>query len=206
MHGHETFRFHSLDEVRRRIAEFGLDLSVDEDIRILLEPVALGGVSLPNRLVVLPMEGCDGLADGSPDELTFRRYRRFAAGGAGLLWVEATAVVPEGRANPRQLWIHEGTLSAFARLVEHARAAAARDVRSEPPPVARPAADALGPLQPARAPSGADHRAPLPVPRPHPQAAAGLPADHRRRAGAAGGRVRGGRAAAPARPASTPWM
>jgi 2,4-dienoyl-CoA reductase (NADPH2) len=124
MSRHEAFHFHSLDEVRQSIAELGLELKVDEDIRILLEPVALGGVSLANRLVILPMEGCDGMADGSPDELTFRRYRRFASGGAGLLWVEATAVVPEGRANPRQLWIHEGTLNAFGKLVEQARAAA----------------------------------------------------------------------------------
>jgi NADPH-dependent glutamate synthase beta subunit-like oxidoreductase/2,4-dienoyl-CoA reductase-like NADH-dependent reductase (Old Yellow Enzyme family) len=64
------------------------------------------------------MEGCDGKADGSPDELTFRRYRRFAAGGAGLIWMEATAVVEEARANPRQLWIHEGSISGFAALVQ----------------------------------------------------------------------------------------
>ena len=79
---------------------------------------------MPNRLVVLPMEGCDGTADGAPDELTFRRYRRFAAGGAGLLWMEATAVVPEARANPRQLWLHRGVLPEFARLAEETRRAA----------------------------------------------------------------------------------
>ena len=49
------------------------------------------------------MEGCDGTPDGRPDELTFRRYRRFGAGGAKLIWGEAAAVVEEGRANPRQL-------------------------------------------------------------------------------------------------------
>ena len=53
------------------------------------------------------MEGCDGTLDGRPDELTFRRWRRFGAGGAKLIWGEATAVVPEGRANPRQLLITE---------------------------------------------------------------------------------------------------
>ena len=121
---HEPFHFHSSDEVRRRIAELGLDLELSDDLAPLLQPVKAGHFTLPNRFVVLPMEGCDGLANGAPDELTFRRYHRFAAGGAGLLWVEATAVVPEGRANPRQLWIHEKTVAAFALLVGEARKAA----------------------------------------------------------------------------------
>ncbi len=85
---------------------------------------AVSSLRLPNRFVALPMEGCDGAADGAPDELTFRRYRRFAAGGAGLLWFEATAVAHEARANPRQLWLQEKNVSAFARLVEQTLAAA----------------------------------------------------------------------------------
>ncbi len=121
---HDPFHFHSLDDLRRQIDELGLDLPVSEDIHPLLEPIRVGEFLLPNRLVVLPMEGCDGTADGAPDELTFRRYRRFAAGGAGLLWVEATAVVEEGRANPRQLWLHPGTVHQFAAMVEEARRAA----------------------------------------------------------------------------------
>jgi len=118
MSAHETFNFQTLDELRGRIAELGLDLPVSEDITPLVAPCEVAGFRLPNRLTVQPMEGCDGTADGSPDELTFRRYRRFAAGGAGLLWCEATAVAEEARANPRQIWIHEQTLPEFARLVE----------------------------------------------------------------------------------------
>ncbi|MFA5190175.1 MAG: FAD-dependent oxidoreductase [Verrucomicrobiia bacterium] len=121
---HEQFHFHSPDDVRRRITELGLDLELSDDLRPLMEPVKAGKFTLPNRMVVLPMEGCDGQEDGSPDTLTFRRYRRFAAGGAGLLWVEATAVVPEGRANPRQLWLYEKTVAAFTQLVGEARKAA----------------------------------------------------------------------------------
>jgi 2,4-dienoyl-CoA reductase-like NADH-dependent reductase (Old Yellow Enzyme family) len=41
-----------------------------------------------------------------------------------LLWFEATAVVPEGRANPAQLWLHEGNVDAFRRLAAATRAAA----------------------------------------------------------------------------------
>ena len=61
------------------------------------------------------MEGCDGTLDGQPGELTLRRYRRFGAGGAKLIWGEAAAVVEEGRANPRQLLVNESTCPASPR-------------------------------------------------------------------------------------------
>ncbi len=67
------------------------------------------------------MEGCDGDAEGRPTELTWRRYERFARGGAKLVWFEATAVCREGRANPRQLWIHPGSRDDLARLLETIR-------------------------------------------------------------------------------------
>jgi 2,4-dienoyl-CoA reductase-like NADH-dependent reductase (Old Yellow Enzyme family) len=69
------------------------------------------------------MEGCDGTADGRPDELTVRRYLRFARGGAGLLWFEATAVVNEGRANPRQLLLTAETAPAIRDMLEQSLAA-----------------------------------------------------------------------------------
>src|SRR5207253_8556826 len=76
-----------------------------------------------NALCVQPMEGCDGTPDGRPDELTFRRYRRFGAGGAKLIWGEATAVVEEGRANPRQLLINEQTAPDLERMLRECRQA-----------------------------------------------------------------------------------
>src|SRR5262249_44468611 len=69
------------------------------------------------------MEGCDGTLDGRPDELTFRRYRRFGAGGARMIWGEATAVVEEGRANPRQLLINEQTAPDLERMLRECRQA-----------------------------------------------------------------------------------
>ena len=93
-----------------------------EDTSILREQVTVGNKTVPNRLACQAMEGCDGKADGSPDELTMRRYKRLAEGGAGIIWFEATACCEEGRANPRQLWLHEGNLDAFRRAVEDIRA------------------------------------------------------------------------------------
>jgi len=71
------------------------------------------------------MEGCDGDAQGRPERLPYRRYDRFAAGGAGLIWADAIAVIHEARANPRQLWLHEGSREAFAAMVTRIRQKAA---------------------------------------------------------------------------------
>jgi 2,4-dienoyl-CoA reductase-like NADH-dependent reductase (Old Yellow Enzyme family) len=69
------------------------------------------------------MEGCDGTLDGRPDELTFRRYHRFGAGGAKLIWGEAAAVVEEGRANSRQLYLSEETAPDIERMLRECRQA-----------------------------------------------------------------------------------
>lgn len=85
---------------------------------VLGRSAKIGGKLVPNRLVCQAMEGCDGSVDGSPDVLTKRRYERFAKGGAGMIWFEATAVMEEGRANPRQLYITKDNLDDFKRQVE----------------------------------------------------------------------------------------
>jgi 2,4-dienoyl-CoA reductase-like NADH-dependent reductase (Old Yellow Enzyme family) len=63
------------------------------------------------------MEGFDAEVDGAPSDLTFRRYGRYASGGAGTIWFEATAVVADGRSNPHQLYLHDGTVDRFTALV-----------------------------------------------------------------------------------------
>ncbi|MBQ9773153.1 MAG: flavin oxidoreductase/NADH oxidase [Clostridia bacterium] len=98
--------------------ELRAGLPYSADLSILKAPLQIGKTLIPNRLACQAMEGCDGTATGEPDELTIRRYDRFAAGGAGLIWFEATAVLPEARANPRQLYIHKGNVDAFRREVE----------------------------------------------------------------------------------------
>jgi len=61
-------------------------------VSILFEPVAVGGMTLPNRLVlpamVTRLSGEDGLVNAD----VRARYARFAAGGVGLVVVEAMAV------------------------------------------------------------------------------------------------------------------
>lgn len=112
------FHYHSIEDIRREAEKEKISIPFSEHTHILHDPVCVDGIHFPNRLVIQPMEGCDGTADGRPDELTLRRYERFAKSGAGLIWEEATAIVPEGRANPRQLWIHAGNIDDFRRMNE----------------------------------------------------------------------------------------
>jgi len=117
------FKFRSLADLEAEVRRLGLDLRFSEDVSVLFRPVMLGPLRAGNRLCIQPMEGCDGTLEGRPDELTFRRYRRFGAGGAKIIWGEAAAVVKEGRANPRQLLINEGTAPELERMLKECRQA-----------------------------------------------------------------------------------
>lgn len=117
------FRYKTLDDIRAENERLGLDLRFDDDFAVLFQPTAFGPVFAGNALCIQPMEGCDGTLDGRPDELTFRRYRRFGAGGAKLIWCEAAAVAEEGRANTRQLLVNEATLPGLAQIVDVCRKA-----------------------------------------------------------------------------------
>ncbi len=116
-----------MEEFRRELAEEGIFLPFAEDFRSLKAPLPLKNVTIPNRIAIQPMEGCDSGGDGTPGELTRRRYDRFARGGAGLLWMEANAVVPEGRANPHQMMLTEKNLDSFRRLLEDIREAGMKE-------------------------------------------------------------------------------
>ena len=91
---------------------------------MLNDSLQFGRLTLPNRVVFQPMEGCDCREDGTPGELTVKKYMNAARSGAGLIWLEATAVCPEGRTNPRQMMLTDENLPFFATLVSDMRRAA----------------------------------------------------------------------------------
>lgn len=121
---HFGFPFQSLADVYASCADSPYPLPERGDVSILARPVLGEGFTLSNALVVQPMEGCDADEGGAPTDWTLRRYERFAAGGSGLLWMEAISVAPEARANPRQLMIREDNVASFAALIARAKEAA----------------------------------------------------------------------------------
>lgn len=117
------FKYRSVAEIEAECRLLGLDLRFTDDFQPLFRPVQIGPLRAGNSLCIQPMEGCDGSLDGEPGELTIRRYQRFGAGGAKLIWAEATAVLDEGRANARQLLINEKTAPALERMLLECRQA-----------------------------------------------------------------------------------
>lgn len=116
------FKYKSIEEITAESSRLKLDLRFSDDLSVMDVPLAIGNRTASNRWCIHPMEGCDGELDGSPGELTFRRYHRFASGGAKIIWGEACAVTDEARANPRQIWLNDSTRSVFAKLVQETRA------------------------------------------------------------------------------------
>ncbi|HEX3152101.1 MAG TPA: NADH:flavin oxidoreductase [Gemmataceae bacterium] len=117
------FKYKSVDDLIAENARLGIDLRFSDDFSQYQQPIRVGSLAIGNRWCIHPMEGCDGNADGSPGELTYRRYVRFGAGGAKLIWGEACAVTPESRATPRQLHLNDSNRDTFARMVDDCRKA-----------------------------------------------------------------------------------
>lgn len=93
----------------------------------LFSPATLRGLTLRNRTVVAPM--CQYSAqDGFANDWHFVHLGRFALGGFGLVMLEATAVVPEGRISYGDLglWKDE-QIAPLKRIVAflHSQGAAA---------------------------------------------------------------------------------
>lgn len=90
----------------------------------LAQTIKIGNKTVGNRCCIHPMEGWDANADGTPTDLTFRRWRRFGESGAKLIWGgEAFAVDPNGRANPRQLYFSDKSERAMRDLLNSLREA-----------------------------------------------------------------------------------
>jgi 2,4-dienoyl-CoA reductase-like NADH-dependent reductase (Old Yellow Enzyme family) len=93
----------------------------------LFTPIQLGGVTLPNRIVVSPM--CQYVADdGCMNDWHFIHLGHLAYSGVGLLMVEATHVTREGRITHGCAGLYdEHNEAAMKRVID-----AARRLRKDP--------------------------------------------------------------------------
>ena len=88
----------------------------------LFDPLTLRSITLPNRIGIPPM--CQYSAhDGLATDWHFVHYGSRAVGGAGVVIVEATAVLPEGRITPGDLGLWNDTqIEPLARVARFIRA------------------------------------------------------------------------------------
>jgi len=117
----KNFRYRSLDDLRREVEDLGLGIRLADQVDQLLRPVPVGHKIVGNAFGIHPMEGCDCTLDGKPSELTIRRWLRFGAGGAKLIWGEATSILPETKANSRQLEMNDRTADAIGKMLTMTR-------------------------------------------------------------------------------------
>lgn len=90
----------------------------------LFAPFSLRGVTLKNRIGVSPMCQYCCRDDGIPTDWHLAHLVSRAVGGAGMVMVEASAVLPEGRITRADVGIwSEAQLAAHARLAEAIAAA-----------------------------------------------------------------------------------
>ena len=115
----------TVNALRDRLLTLGVEIPLDDDILTaaggspLAAPGAFGPLKVGNRFCIHPMEGWDAEADGAPSEWVTRRWKRFGASGAKLIWGgEAAAVRHNGRANPNQLVARAEHERGFKQLLE----------------------------------------------------------------------------------------
>jgi len=113
----QPFSYKSLDALKKKIDELQLEIPISLNVDILKESVKINGRITPNRLAIQPMEGFDANKDGSPGKLTKRRYLRYAEGGVGLIWFEATSISENCRSNSHQLMLTNKNIKEFKKLV-----------------------------------------------------------------------------------------
>ncbi len=109
-----------------------IHLPYSTDLSILAQKKTIKGKVCANRICYQPMEGQDADTCGNPTELTFKRYKKLALGGAGLLWFEAVSIVSEGRSNQHQLMINENNLDSYKRIVEQVKETCFKENGFEP--------------------------------------------------------------------------
>ncbi len=132
MSEHAKFAYRHGDELRADAEAKRLRLPWSDDLSPLHGSVNVGGLAAPTRFAALPVEGRDANPDGSPTDLTFRRYARYAAGGSGLIHFEAFSYTRQNRASDRQLLLNRETAPAVRKLLEATKEAARKAVGHTP--------------------------------------------------------------------------
>jgi anthraniloyl-CoA monooxygenase len=80
-------------------AEFARSRGLDDVAPAMFQPVRIGELELPNRVIVSPMDMYSA-TDGVPGDFHLVHLGSKALGGAGLVMTEMVCVSPEGRITP----------------------------------------------------------------------------------------------------------
>lgn len=123
----------------------------------LFEPLKIGTMEVPNRIVMPPMATCFGNPDGTVSDRIMNYYVARAKGGVGLIIVEASLIAWGGRAIVNQLGIYNDSfipsLRMLTRAVHHYGTKIAIQLHHAGRQT-RPALAGMQPVAPSPLPSG----------------------------------------------------
>ncbi|MHA2287834.1 MAG: oxidoreductase [Promethearchaeota archaeon] len=126
----EPFKYKTVEDLKNELKRLSIPLPISSNTENLSEPLRSKHVIIPNRLSVQPMEGFDAKSNGSPSNLTLRRYQRYANGGSGIIWFEATAISEDCRSNDHQLVLTGDNVEEFKQLTSLVRDQSLRTLKS----------------------------------------------------------------------------
>lgn len=113
----EPFKYKTLEDLKSELKRLSIPIPISSNTENLNEAIQSKQIIIPNRLSIQPMEGFDATLNGAPSDLTFRRYKRYAKSGVGLIWFEATAISDDCRSNDHQLVLSEDNVKNFKQLI-----------------------------------------------------------------------------------------
>ena len=87
----------------------------------LFQSIKIGSHTAGNRIALNAMECCDADPEGNPTDKTYRRYRRYFEGGAGVIVLEAITVTYESRGRDLQLSVMPHNQEALTKFVAEMR-------------------------------------------------------------------------------------
>jgi len=88
---------------------------------LMAEPIRIHKKTAPNRIVYHPMECNDADENGNPTDATLERYRRFAEGMPGVIFVEGCKVTKESHGRICDLGAEPHNIEGLRRIVETIR-------------------------------------------------------------------------------------
>ncbi len=87
----------------------------------MAQPIEIHRKTAPNRIVYHPMECCDADESGNPTDLTLERYRKFAQGSPGVIFVEGCKVTRESHGRVRDLGVEPRNIEGLRKIVDAIR-------------------------------------------------------------------------------------
>lgn len=109
----------------------GINIPIADHLDMLETKRMIGNKVIPNSIGIHPCEGFDASTQGDVSDLTIRRYRRYAEGGAGLIWFESFGIGSEGKDSPCQLTMLKENIPGVKALLEQTDAAAMNQYGTE---------------------------------------------------------------------------